>query len=348
MEMNESGDVSKPEILVVGVGGGGNNTLNRMIDAGVTGVHYVGVNTDVQALRGCRAGTKVRIGGEITQGLGAGNDPDIGYDAARFSRKELEEVIRGFHMVFVTAGAGGGTGTGAAPVIAEIAMMLGALTVGVVTRPFSFEGKRRAEQADNCIGLLQERTDALLVISNDRLFEIADAIPLPDAFRLADDVLRQGIQAVTGLITGSSLVNLDFSHIRGVLEGSGAAVIGIGHAAGRDKARRAALEAVESPLLEWSLEGSTRVLLNVSGGPDLSLVEVNEVAEIVASSVDPGASIAFGAVIDGALYNRARVTIIASGGGPEDARRKNGGNAGEMPRETVDMPTIFKGSPPRD
>jgi cell division protein FtsZ len=300
-------------IKVVGVGGGGNNALNRMIEAGLHNVEFIALNTDAQALRGCMADVRIPIGGDMTQGLGAGNDPRIGEEAAEVSADEIKEAIRGADLVFVTAGKGGGTGTGAAPVVARLAMETGALTVGVVTRPFTFEGRKRSDQADVGIERLRDNVDTLIVVPNDRLLDVADNIPVVEAFRLADDVLRQGVQAITEIITETGEINVDFADVRHVLKGSGTALFGIGHATGDDRARQAAINAIDSPLLESSIDGATRVLLNISGGSDLALYEVNEVAEVVAQAVDPEANMIFGAIVDQALTNHVKVTVVASG-----------------------------------
>jgi cell division protein FtsZ len=300
-------------IKIVGVGGAGNNAINRMVGAGLSNVEFIGINTDAQALRGCLADRKLPIGGEITKGLGAGNDPEVGVNAAEASRDDIEEALVGADLVFITAGKGGGTGTGAAPVIAGIAKDTGALTIGVVTRPFSFEGGRKARQAEQGIDLLRQRVDTLIIVPNDRLLDLAESIPVTEAFGMADDVLRQGVQAITELITKRGLINIDFADIREVLQGSGSALIGIGRATGEDRARRAAFNAIDSPLLESSIDGATRVLLNISGGADLSLDEVNEAAEVVARAVEPEANMIFGAVLDEGLSNYLKVTAIASG-----------------------------------
>lgn len=301
------------EIKVVGVGGGGNNAVNRMIDAGLRNVEFIGVNTDAQALRGCIAETTINIGKDLTRGLGAGNDPEIGMMAAQQGADEIKDALMGADMVFVTAGKGGGTGTGAAPVVARQAKDLGALTVGVVTKPFSFEGARRGRQAQEGIEDLAEQVDTIIVIPNDRLLDISDNIAVVEAFRLADDVLRQGIQAITELITVKGMINVDFADVYHVLEQSGTALIGIGNATGEDRGRKAALNAIDSPLLESSIDGATRVLLNISGGGDLALYEVNEAAEVVASAVDPEANIIFGAMVDERLAKQVKVTVVASG-----------------------------------
>ncbi|MHB8893906.1 MAG: cell division protein FtsZ [Candidatus Geothermincolia bacterium] len=300
-------------IKVVGVGGGGNNAVNRMIEAGLHNVEFIGLNTDAQALRGCLADVRIPIGGDMTQGLGAGNDPAVGEEAGEISADEIKEAIKGADLIFVTAGKGGGTGTGAAPVVARLAMETGALTVGVVTRPFTFEGKKRGDQASEGIERLRDNVDTLIVVPNDRLLDLADNIPVVEAFRLADDVLRQGVQAITEIITETGEINVDFADVREVLKGSGTALIGIGHATGDERARQAAINAIDSPLLESSIDGATRVLLNISGGKDLALYEVNEVAEVVAQAVDPEASMIFGAIVDPALTNHVKVTVVASG-----------------------------------
>jgi cell division protein FtsZ len=298
---------------VVGVGGGGNNALNRMVEAELHGVEFIGLNTDAQALKGCLADVLIPIGGDMTQGLGAGNDPKVGEEAAEISADEIRDAVKGADLVFVTAGKGGGTGTGAAPVVARIAMETGALTVGVVTRPFTFEGRKRSDQADEGIERLREHVDTLIVVPNDRLLDVADNIPVVEAFRLADDVLRQGVQAITEIITEAGEINVDFADVKHVLEGSGTALIGIGRATGEDRARQAAINAIDSPLLESSIDGATRVLLNISGGSDLALYEVNEVAEVVAQAVDPEANMIFGAIVDEALTKHVKVTVVASG-----------------------------------
>jgi len=300
-------------IKIVGVGGAGNNAINRMIDAELGNVEFIGINTDAQALQGCRADHRLPIGRGLTKGLGAGNDPEVGMNAAEASRDDVQHILRGADLVFITAGKGGGTGTGAAPVVAGIAKDTGALTVGVVTRPFSFEGNRKAQQADDGIDLLRQQVDTLIIIPNDRLLEIAESIPVTEAFSMADDVLLQGVQAITELITKQGLINIDFADISEVLSGSGSALIGIGYAAGEERARIAAINAIDSPLLESSIDGATRVLLNIAGGSDLALDEVNEAAEVVAKAVDPEANMIFGAVLDEGLSNHVKVTVIASG-----------------------------------
>ena len=301
-------------IKVVGVGGGGTNAVNRMVDAGLRGVEFIAVNTDAQALLMCDADVKIHIGSKITRGLGAGADPSIGREAAMESRDELKEALKGADMVFVTAGKGGGTGTGAAPIIAEIARELGALTVGVVTRPFTFEGQKRGDQAEQGIRALREKVDTLIIIPNDRLLQVVEKrTSIVDAFRIADDVLRQGVQGITDLITVPGLINLDFADVRTIMREAGSALMGIGLASGENRAGEAARAAISSPLLEASVEGATGILLNITGGADLGLFEVNEAAEIIGSASDADANIIFGAVIDEAMGDQVRVTVIATG-----------------------------------
>jgi cell division protein FtsZ len=302
-------------IKVVGVGGGGTNAVNRMVDAGLRGVEFIASNTDHQALQMCDADVKLNIGHQLTKGLGAGADPQIGQGAAAESRDEIKEALKGADMVFVTAGEGGGTGTGAAPIIAEIAKNeIGALTVGVVTRPFEFEGAQRGQQAEEGIQRLRDEVDTLIVIPNEKLLTIVERrTSLMDAFREADEVLRQGVQGITDLITVPGLINLDFADVRTVMHNAGTALIGIGAAAGEGRAVEAAKEAISSPLLEESVEGAGGVLLNITGGHDLGLFEVNEAAEIISSAADANANVIFGAVIDDSLDDEVRVTVIATG-----------------------------------
>jgi cell division protein FtsZ len=301
-------------IKVVGIGGGGVNAVNRMIDVGLKGVEFIAINTDAQALLMSDADVKLDIGRELTRGLGAGADPEVGGQAARDHSDEIEEVLKGADMVFVTAGEGGGTGTGGAPVVAKIARSLGALTVGVVTRPFSFEGRRRAQQAESGIEDLRAEVDTLIVIPNDRLLSISDrGVSALDAFRSADQVLLSGVQGITDLITTAGLINLDFADVKSVMSGAGSALMGIGSARGDDRAVNAARMAVSSPLLEASIDGARGVLLSVSGGSDLGLFEINEAARLVSESAHPDANIIFGAVIDDALGDEVRVTVIAAG-----------------------------------
>jgi len=311
----EDSDINQfAAIKVVGVGGGGNNAVNRMIAAGLRGVEFISVNTDAQALRLCQAEQKVQIGAKLTKGLGAGANPDIGKKAAEESREELAMRLQGADMVFVTAGMGGGTGTGAAPVVAQVAKEGGALTVGVVTRPFSFEGKKRAGQAENGITELKTKVDTLIIIPNDRLLQVADKqTSILEAFRIADDVLRQGVQGISDLIAVPGLINLDFADVKTIMTDAGSALMGIGRATGEKRAAEAAKMAISSPLLETSIEGAHGVLLNITGGTNLGLLEVNEAAEIVAAAADPEANIIFGAVIDESLKDEIRVTVIATG-----------------------------------
>ena len=302
-------------IKVVGVGGGGTNAVNRMVDAGLKGVEFIAVNTDAQALQMTDADIKLQIGGQLTRGLGAGANPDMGMAAANESRDELKESLKGADMVFVTAGEGGGTGTGAAPVIAEVAKHeVGALTVGVVTRPFTFEGSQRQRQAEEGIQRLREQVDTLIVIPNEKLLGIVEKrTSILDAFREADNVLRQGVQGITDLITIPGLINLDFADVRTIMHDAGSALMGIGSASGESRASEAARAAISSPLLEQSVEGATGILLNITGGGDLGLFEVNEAAEIIQSAAASDSNIIFGAVIDDVLDDELRVTVIATG-----------------------------------
>ncbi|HHY41120.1 MAG TPA: cell division protein FtsZ [Syntrophaceticus sp.] len=302
------------DIKVIGVGGGGGNAVNRMIQAELKGVHFIAVNTDAQALNLSLAEHKMQIGAKLTKGLGAGADPEIGKKAAEESRDELMQALRGADMVFVTAGMGGGTGTGGAPVVAEVAKEVGALTVGVVTRPFTFEGKKRATQAEQGIQELKSKVDTLITIPNDRLLQVVDkSTSINEAFRIADDVLRQGVQGISDLIAVPGLINLDFADVKTIMSNTGTALMGIGSAKGENRAAEAAKIAISSPLLETSIEGAKGVLLNITGGPDLGLFEVNEAAEIISQAADPEANIIFGAVIDENLEDEVRVTVIATG-----------------------------------
>ena len=310
-------------IKVVGVGGGGTNAVNRMVDAGLSGVEFIAVNTDAQALMVCDADVKIHIGSAATRGLGAGADPAVGLAAAQESRDELKEALKGADMIFVTAGEGGGTGTGAAPVVAELGRELEALTVGVVTKPFAFEGRRRSDQADGGIQNLRDRVDTLIVIENDRLLQVVEkTTPILESFRMADDILRQGVQGITDLITVPGLVNLDFADVRTIMRDAGSALMGIGMARGEDRAKAASNAAVSSPLLETTLDGATGVLLNITGPSDIGLFEVNEAAEVVTGHADPNANVIFGAVIDESLGEDVRVTVIATGFGGGRPRRK--------------------------
>ncbi|MEU8504268.1 cell division protein FtsZ [Streptomyces brevispora] len=321
-------------IKVIGVGGGGVNAINRMIEVGLKGVEFIAINTDAQALLMSDADVKLDVGRELTRGLGAGANPAVGRKAAEDHREEIEEVLKGADMVFVTAGEGGGTGTGGAPVVANIARSLGALTIGVVTRPFTFEGRRRANQAEDGIAELREEVDTLIVIPNDRLLSISDRqVSVLDAFKSADQVLLSGVQGITDLITTPGLINLDFADVKSVMSEAGSALMGIGSARGDDRAVAAAEMAISSPLLEASIDGARGVLLSISGGSDLGLFEINEAAQLVSEAAHPEANIIFGAVIDDALGDEVRVTVIAAGfdGGQPPARRENvlGANSGK-------------------
>ncbi|HVA44663.1 MAG TPA: cell division protein FtsZ [Acidimicrobiales bacterium] len=301
-------------IKVVGIGGGGVNAVNRMIDAGLKGVEFIAVNTDAQALLMSDADVKLDIGRALTRGLGAGSDPEIGRQAAEEHRDEIEEVLKGADMVFITAGKGGGTGTGGAPVVAEIAKGLGALTIGVVTRPFAFEGRRRAVQADAGIQRLKEKVDTLIIIPNDRLLTVSnDKTSMVNAFKMADEILLQGVQGITDLITTPGLINTDFADVKMIMSNAGTAIMGIGTASGEGRAVNAARAAITSPLLEASIEGARGILLNIAGGTDLGLFEVNEAAEIIHGVAHPDANIIFGSVIDDAMGDEVRVTVIAAG-----------------------------------
>src|SRR5262245_33753168 len=323
MSMRDPSQKFLAVLKVVGVGGGGSNAVNRMVDAGLTGCEFIAVNTDAQALLMTDADVKLQVGTESTRGLGAGANPEVGRAAAHESRDELKESLKGADMVFVTAGEGGGTGTGGAPTVAELAREIGAITVGVVTRPFSFEGRKRAEQAELGIRDLREDVDTLIVIENDRLLQVVDKdTSIVDAFRMADEVLRQGVQGITDLITIPGLVNLDFADVRTIMRDAGSALMGIGIASGENRAGEAARMAVSSPLLEASIEGATGILLNVTGGPDMGLFEVNEAAEVVTGAADQNANVIFGAVIDQGLGDEVRVTVIATGFGAERYRRR--------------------------
>lgn len=311
-------------IKVVGIGGGGVNAVNRMIEVGLKGVEFIAINTDAQALLMSDADVKLDVGRELTRGLGAGADPEVGKKAAEDHAEEIEDVLRGADMVFVTAGEGGGTGTGGAPVVARIARSLGALTIGVVTRPFTFEGRRRTVQADSGIEALRAEVDTLIVIPNDRLLSISDrSVSVLDAFRSADQVLLSGVQGITDLITTPGLINLDFADVKSVMQGAGSALMGIGSARGEDRAVQAAELAISSPLLEASIDGAHGVLLSIQGGSDLGLFEINEAARLVQEAAHPEANIIFGAVIDDALGDEVRVTVIAAGfdGGSPVVRR---------------------------
>ncbi|RKS74505.1 cell division protein FtsZ [Actinomadura pelletieri DSM 43383] len=343
-------------IKVVGIGGGGVNAVNRMIEEGLKGVEFIAINTDAQALLMSDADVKLDVGRELTRGLGAGANPDVGRKAAEDHREEIEEVLKGADMVFVTAGEGGGTGTGGAPVVANIARSLGALTIGVVTRPFSFEGKRRAMQAEAGIETLRDEVDTLIVIPNDRLLSISDRqVSVLDAFKAADQVLLSGVQGITDLITTPGLINLDFADVKSVMSGAGSALMGIGSARGDDRSVAAAEMAISSPLLEASIDGAHGVLLSISGGSDLGLFEINEAAQLVSNAAAPDANIIFGAVIDDALGDEVRVTVIAagfdegrparSGPEPESRRLPPPPRPGPPPVSTPSTPTSPQANP---
>jgi cell division protein FtsZ len=301
-------------IKVVGCGGGGVNAVNRMIDAGLKGVEFIGVNTDAQALLMSDAELKLDIGQDVTRGLGAGSDPDVGRQAAEDHRAEIEAALQGSDMVFITAGEGGGTGTGGAPVIAEVAKALGALTIGVVTRPFAFEGRRRSVQAEQGIQKLKEKVDTLIVIPNDRLLTVSnEKTSMLNAFKMADEVLLQGVQGITELITTPGLINTDFADVKMIMSNAGSALMGIGYGSGDGRALTAARSAISSPLLEASIEGARGILLSIAGGSDLGLFEVNEAAEVVHGVAHPDANIIFGTVIDDSMGDEVRVTVIAAG-----------------------------------
>ncbi len=326
-------------IKVVGIGGGGVNAVNRMIDAGLKGVEFIAVNTDAQALLMSDADVKLDIGRDLTRGLGAGADPELGRQAAEAHRDEIEEVLKGADMVFVTAGKGGGTGTGGAPVVAEIAKSLGALTIGVVTRPFAFEGRRRSVNAEQGIMKLKDKLDSLIIIPNDRLLQVCDeTTSVLEAFRMADEVLLQGVQGITNLITTPGLINLDFADVKAIMLNAGSSLMGIGNARGEDRAVLAAQNAVSSPLLEASIDGARGVLISIAGGSDLGLFEVNQAANIIAKSAHPDANIIFGAVIDDQLGDELRLTVIASG-------FERAEFAGARP-SSVSMPSSYGGQLP--
>jgi len=331
-------------IKVVGVGGGGTNAVNRMVDAGLSGVEFIAVNTDAQALLMCDADVKIHIGSKATRGLGAGADPAVGQAAAQESRDELKESLKGADMIFVTAGEGGGTGTGGAPIVAELGDELGALTVGVVTRPFAFEGRRRSDQAERGIDALRDRVDTLIVIENDRLLQVVEKkTSIMEAFGIADDILRQGVQGITDLITVPGLVNLDFADVRTIMREAGSALMGIGTASGENRAAEAARAAVSSPLLEASIEGATGILLNVTGGTEIGLFEVNEAAEVVTSAADQNANVIFGAVIDDSIGDEVRVTVIATGFGGLRRRRRETATDAPIPAAPLGEPVAAPG-----
>jgi cell division protein FtsZ len=331
---------------VVGIGGGGVNAVNRMIEVGLKGVEFIGVNTDAQALLMSDADVKLDIGRDLTRGLGAGADPEVGHTAAEAHREDIEDSIRGADMVFITAGEGGGTGTGAAPVVADIARSLGALTVAVVTRPFGFEGRRRSVQAEQGITALRTAVDTLIVIPNQRLLEHADqSLPIVEAFRLADEVLLHGVSGITDLITTPGLINVDFADVKSVMHGAGTAVMGIGRASGENRASQAATKAIASPMLETSVEGASGVLLSVAGSNSMSLHEVNLAATTIAEHCTPDANVIFGATLDDSMGDEMRVTVIAAGfgGGPQERPRIQSPSA-----RTPSIPKPTRDGPPDD
>ncbi len=359
MSMRDQSGSYLAVLKVIGVGGGGTNAVNRMVEAGLTGVEFIAVNTDAQALLMSDADVKIHIGSKVTRGLGAGADPEVGRAAAQETRDELKDALKGADMIFVTAGEGGGTGTGAAPTVAEIGQEIGALTVGVVTKPFAFEGRVRSERAEAGVTEIREHVDTLIVIENDRLLQVVERkTSVVEAFTLADDVLRQGVQGITDLITVPGLVNLDFADVRTIMRDAGSALMGIGSAAGENRAAEAARVAVSSPLLESSIEGATGILLNVTAGPDVGLFEVNEAAEVVTAAADANANVIFGAVIDEAMGQEVRVTVIATGFGqhrrrarrperqrvdvPEPPVAREPGESFEIPSEMLDVPSFLR------
>jgi cell division protein FtsZ len=334
-------------IKVVGVGGGGVNAINRMIDSGLRGVEFIAINTDAQQLLMSAADVKVDIGRELTRGLGAGADPEIGRRAAEDHVDEIEAVIRGADMVFVTAGEGGGTGTGAAPVVARIAKQTGALTVGVVTRPFSFEGPRRAAQAEAGIEVLRNEVDTLIVVPNQRLLEIENrSVTFVDAFMIADDVLRSGVQGITDLIAVPGLINVDFADVRSVMQGAGTALMGIGSAKGEDRAVRAAEAAISSPMLETSIDGAHGVLLSFQGASNIGLLEIDEAARLVQEAVSPQANVIFGCTIDDSLGDEIRITVIAAGFDSANQVRRPARPAYTAPKIETIVPAAFAPSTP--
>ncbi|HBF77623.1 MAG TPA: cell division protein FtsZ [Clostridiaceae bacterium] len=343
------------QIKVVGVGGGGNNAVNRMIAAGLKGIEYISINTDKQALYLSKAGQKIQIGEKLTRGLGAGANPEIGEKAAEESKEEIIQNLKGADLVFITAGMGGGTGTGAAPIVAEAAKDLGILTVGVVTKPFAFEGKKRYMQADAGIRKLRDKVDTLVTIPNDRLLQVVDKkTPITEAFKVADDVLRQGVQGISDLITTPGLINLDFADVKTIMLNKGLAHMGVGRASGENRAVEAAKKAIQSPLLETTINGSTGVLLNITGGSDLTLFEVNEAADQVKQAADPDANIIFGAVINEDLKDEIVITVIATGFDKNnnletdnDEKNNKGIKSDKVETNTVDeadldIPPIFR------
>ncbi len=340
-------------IKVVGIGGGGCNAVNRMIDAGLKGVEFIAINTDAQALLMSDADVKLDIGREVTRGLGAGSDPEVGRQAAEDHKAEIEEVLRGADMVFITAGEGGGTGTGGAPVVAEVAKAIGALTIAVVTRPFLFEGRRRSVQAEQGIGKLKEKVDTQIVIPNDRLLSVAnDKTSVLNAFKMADEVLLQGVQGITDLITTPGLINTDFADVKMIMHDAGTALLGVGYASGEGRAMSAARQAISSPLLESAIDGARGILLNICGGSDLTLFEVNEAATVIHEVAHAEANIIFGTTIDDEMGDEVRVTVIAAGferwedpkaaAAAASSRRSSGGSSGgrdeRRPRSDDEIP----------
>lgn len=329
-------------IRVIGVGGGGNNAINRMIEAGLKGVEFIAVNTDAQALYLSKAEKKIQVGEKLTKGLGAGADPDVGKKAAEETTDEIKRALQGADMVFVTAGMGGGTGTGGAPVIARISREIGALTVGVVTRPFSFEGRKRNQQAEIGIQGLREEVDSLITIPNDRLLQVVDKhTGFNDAFKIADDILRQGVQGISDLIAVPGVINCDFADVQTIMQNTGSALMGIGTASGENRAAEAARMAISSPLLETSIEGAKGVLFNISGGNNLTLFEINEAAEIIHQAADLEANIIFGANIDDSLDDEVRVTVIATGFATSRTQQLSDSHTVTQPRRGMDSPPSF-------
>jgi len=332
---------SYASIKIIGVGGGGNNAVNRMIEEGMSGVDFISVNTDAQALDSSLAKNRLQIGGKLTRGLGAGGDPEVGRKAAEESREELSKIIGDSDMVFITAGIGGGTGTGGSPIIADIAKKQGALTIGVVTRPFSFEGRQRERVAVEGIDRLKNAVDTLIVIQNDRLLKIVDKrASLQEAFSTADDVLRQGIQGISELITIPGLINLDFADVRTIMSEGGAALMAVGTATGEDRARKAAQMAITNELLDVTINGASGILFNITGGPDMALYEVNQAAEIIKETADPNANLIFGAVVDPSMGESMRITVIATGFGQiKTSRPRFGLSESTVPPQELQRPT---------
>ena len=349
--MNNSGGAYLAVIKVVGIGGGGVNAVNRMVEAGVRGVEFIALNTDAQALLMSDADVKLDIGRDVTRGLGAGANPEIGRAAAEEHRAELEDALKGSDMVFITAGEGGGTGTGGAPIVAEVARSVGALTVGVVTRPFGFDGRRRAAYAEEGIEALREAVDTLIIIPNDRLLDVGDpSAPIAETFRLADEVLMSGVTGITDLITTPGLINVDFADVRTVMSDAGSAVMGIGRATGENRASQAAERAISSPMLESSMDGSKGVLLSVSGPSSMTLHEAIEAARVVSDHADPEADIIFGAIIDDDLGEEMKITVIAAGFEegrrpyrPSDSRPQRKSSPIDDGDDMLDIPSFVQG-----